>query len=123
MKVEGYNIEKRFFNRKIHLTLMVKKGKKIEDPEIKKLLEHVNERTPLKNNGDFQVWHRMTFDLKRKDQRLGIEDCNVTFDEIKDKGYFVSDPLFEPQSCKDELLDLLERAAHIIKNMGEGEPK
>lgn len=125
MKVEFYKIEKKVFNRIINLTIFVKKGyvKKIEDPELKELFSQVDERTGLSKNGDTKIWHQRDIDLKRKDQRLGIRDCGELFDEIKEKGYCMLDPLFSPCDSKEELIDLLQQAIHIIEDMGEGELK
>jgi len=108
MKIDIYGLEKKVFNRTIKLSIIVKAGKKIEDLDIDGI------------EGEL-VHYRNTFNLKRKDQRYGILDCGIVYDEIKENGYFFTDPIFCPCSAKEELHDLLTQAIQIIENMGVGE--
>lgn len=111
MKIDIYGLEKKVFNRTIKLSIIVKAGKKIEDLDIDGM------------DKDTIINYRNTFNLKRKDQRLGILDCSVVCDEIKENGYYMTDPIFSPCESKEEVIDLLTQAIQIIENMGLGELK
>jgi len=110
MKIDIYGLEKKVFNRTIKLSIIVKAGKKIEDLDIDGI------------EGEL-VYYRNTFNLKRKDQRLGIQNCSTVYDEIKENGYYMTDPIFSPCESKEELVNLLTQAIQVIEKMGLGELK